>query len=79
MIARVFVTLKPSVLDAQGQTVQHALESLGFTGVVKERVGKLIELELNHKTRAAARRDVEKMCAKLLANPVIESYRIDIA
>ena len=78
MIARVFVTLKPAVLDAQGQTVQHALESLGFKGVTKARVGKLIEIELNHRSRAQAKKDVERMCAKLLANPVIETYRIEL-
>ncbi len=70
MKATVTVRLKPGVLDPQGRAIQHALGGLGFTGVEDVRVGKLIELEL------AEDADVDAMCRALLANPVIESYRI---
>ena len=76
--ARVLVRLKPGLLDPQGKTVQQALESLGFKGIRRTRVGKLIELELNGTKMASARRDVERMCQKLLANPVIETYQIEV-
>ncbi len=76
--ARVYVTLKPSILDPQGKTIKHALESLGFKGLQDVRMGKYIEVTLNHKTTASAKKDVERMCHKLLANPVIEQYRVDL-
>lgn len=79
MKARVCVTLKPSVLDPQGKTVKQALESLGFRGIQDVRMGKYIEIELNHGTARSAKRDVERMCQKLLANPVVETYRIEFA
>ena len=79
MLAKVEVTLKPGLLDAQGQTLQHALESLGFKGIARVRVGKLIQLELNGSNAAAAKKALERMCQKLLANPVVETYRIEIA
>ncbi|WP_309692796.1 phosphoribosylformylglycinamidine synthase subunit PurS [Armatimonas sp.] len=69
----VTVTLKPSLLDAQGRTIQEALHSLGYTDVKNVRVGKVIELE----TQTPA--DATAMCEKLLANPVMESYRIEVA
>ena len=78
MVAKVYVTLKPGLLDAQGKTVRNALEALGFKGVTDVRMGKYIQLELNHGTLAAAKRDVERMCKKLLANPVVETYRIEV-
>jgi len=78
MIARVYITLKPGVLDPQGKTIKQALESLGFKGIRQVRVGKLLKLELNHSRVLAAKRDVERMCQKLLANPVVETYRIEI-
>jgi len=79
MKATVTITLKPGLLDAQGRTIRAALESLGFTGVRDVRIGKHIEVDLNHAGVGAARRDVERMCRKLLANPIIEHYRIEIA
>ena len=79
MKAKICITLKPGLLDAQGKTVKSALESLGFKGVQDVRIGKYIELELNGTKAAAARREVERMCKKLLANPVVETYRIDVA
>ena len=77
MKAHVYITLKKGLLDAQGKTIKSALESLGFKGVKDVRMGKYIELELNH--GASAKRQVERMCQKLLANPIVETYRIDIA
>lgn len=78
MKARVTVTLKNGVLDPQGKAIQHALGSLGFSGVEDVRQGKLIELELATTDRAAARAEVEAMCEKLLANTVIEDYSVDL-
>ena len=78
MKAKVCVTLKPSVLDPQGKTVKHALEALGFKGIKDVRMGKYVEIELNGGKAASAKKDVERMCKKLLANPVVETYRIDI-
>ena len=74
MKARILVTLKAGVLDPQGKAIHHALEGLGFTGVNDVRAGKLIELELADGTSDG---DVEEMCRKLLANTVIENYRIE--
>ena len=78
MITRVYVTLKPSVLDPQGKTVKGALESLGFRGITDVRMGKYLEMTLTHATVAAAKREAERMCQKLLANPVVETYRVEI-
>jgi phosphoribosylformylglycinamidine synthase PurS subunit len=77
MKARVVVTLKPSVLDPQGQAVTRALGSLGFSEVQGVRLGKIIELDLGGTDAAAAKKRVEQMCEKLLANTVIEEYRIE--
>ena len=74
MNARVFVTLKPGVLDPQGKAIHHALEGLGFSGVNDVRAGKLIELDLADGTSEEA---IADMCRKLLANTVIENFRID--
>ena len=74
MKARVFVTLKPGVLDPQGKAIHHALEGLGFDGVRDVRAGKLIELELADDTRDE---EIADMCRKLLANTVIENFRIE--
>lgn len=74
MKARVFVTLKPGVLDPQGRAIHHALEGLGFDSVRDVRAGKLIELELADGTSDAL---IEDMCRKLLANTVIENFRIE--
>ena len=77
--ARVQVMLKDGVLDPQGEAVRHALGTLGFQGVTGVRQGKLIELDLAGTDKAAAEAQVKAMCEKLLANTVIESYRIEIA
>ena len=78
MKARVTVMLKNGVLDPQGEAVRHALGTLGFAGVEGVRQGKVIELDLAAKDKAAAEAEVKAMCEKLLANTVIESYRIDV-
>jgi phosphoribosylformylglycinamidine synthase len=79
MRARVHVTLKPGVLDPQGEAVRHALGSLGFAGVGEVRMGKVIELEIAASDAAAARARVGEMCEKLLANTIIENYDVEIA
>ena len=79
MKAKVYVTLKKSVLDTQGKTVRHALSSLGFSEVKDVRMGKYIELELNGMEKSQAEAKVKNMCEKLLANTVIEEYRYEIS
>ena len=79
MKAKVHITLKPGVLDPQGKAVQHALGSLGFSGVDEVRQGKYIEIDLQETDAQSARAHVEDMCKKLLANTVIENYSIDIS
>ncbi len=74
MKTRVYVTLKNGVLDPQGRAIHHALEGLGFAGVQDVRAGKLIELDLSDSVSDA---DIDAMCRKLLANTVIENYRIE--
>jgi phosphoribosylformylglycinamidine synthase subunit PurS len=78
MRARVFVTLKPSVFDPQGTTVADALHTLGYAAVKDVRQGKYFELEIDARTTDEARRVATEAADKLLANPVIESYRIEI-
>ncbi len=78
MKARVTVMLKADVLDVQGEAVRHALGSLGFGGVNAVRQGKVIDLDLAEANADTARATVTQMCDKLLANAVIESYRIDL-
>lgn len=78
MRARVEVMLRAGVLDPQGEAVRHALGALGFAGVEAVRQGKLIELDLVATDPEGARAEVERMCEALLANTVIERYRIEI-
>jgi len=79
MKARIYVTLKPSVLDPQGKAVQGALHALGYAEAEEVRVGKFIELTLSGLGRGEAETRVREMCEKLLANTVIEQYRFEIA
>ena len=74
MKARVFVTLKPGVLDPQGRAIHHALEGLGFDGIAGVRAGKLIELDLE---KDKSDEEIADMCRKLLANTVIENFKIE--
>lgn len=78
MKANVYVTLKQEVLDPQGDAVRRGLSSLGFAGVKSARVGKFIEIELESKDKAAAEKELKTMCEKLLANPVIEDFRLEV-
>ncbi|TRZ99743.1 MAG: phosphoribosylformylglycinamidine synthase subunit PurS [Nitrospiraceae bacterium] len=78
MKAKISVTLKRGILDPQGQAVLHALGSLGYSGVKDVRMGKLLELELAASDRAGAEAEVKAMCERLLANTIIEDYRIEL-
>jgi phosphoribosylformylglycinamidine synthase subunit PurS len=77
-LAHVYVTLKQSVLDPQGTAVQKALAQHGFEEVKDVRIGKFMELKLDIQDRAVAEERVKAMCERLLANPVIETYRIEM-
>jgi phosphoribosylformylglycinamidine synthase PurS subunit len=79
MKARVFVTLKPSVFDPQGQTIAEALHSMGYTGVGDVRQGKYFELDIDAASSEEAHRLASEAAAKLLSNPVIESFRIEVS
>ncbi len=76
--AKVYVTLKESVLDPQGQAVKESLHSLDYHKVTDVRIGKYMELQLDAANAVEAESVVEEMCQKLLANPVIEKFRYDI-
>ena len=78
MKARVFVTLKPSVFDPQGRTIVEALHSMGYGGVGDVRQGKYFELDLDAPSADRARELASEVADKVLANPVIESYRIEV-
>ncbi|MGH7321034.1 MAG: phosphoribosylformylglycinamidine synthase subunit PurS [Candidatus Rokuibacteriota bacterium] len=78
MRARIFVSLRPGVLDPQGTTIRKALEGLGFPEVRDLRVGKVMELDLDEADPARARVRLEEMCRRLLANPVIEEYSCEV-
>lgn len=78
MKARVYVTLKKSVLDPQGKAVQHALTTMGFPEVKDVRMGKYIELDLGAIDKTEAEGKIKTICEKLLANTVIEEYRWDL-
>ena len=73
---KVYVTLKPSLLDAQGKVVQGALQQLGYAGVEEVRIGKYVEMTVEDGPELDSK--VQEMCAKLLANPVIEDYRYEV-
>jgi phosphoribosylformylglycinamidine synthase len=78
MKAKVTITLKSGVLDPQGKAIEGALAGLGFDGASEVRQGKVIEMKLAETSEAAARAKVDEMCRKLLANPVMENYAIEI-
>ena len=79
LLARVYVTPKRGILDPQGKAVQHSLHSLGFGEVTDVRVGKYVELRLRDVAPEAANARVREMCERLLANGVIENFRIELA
>ena len=78
MKARVVVTLKSGVLDPQGKAIEGALQSLGIAGVVSVRQGKVFDVELDTADKAKAEAALKSACEKLLANTVIENYRVEI-
>lgn len=78
MLVRVYVTLKPGVLDPEGQTIGASLRRLGFDEVEGVRVGRYLEIEIGADDEAGIRERVEEMCDALLANPVLENYRIEM-
>jgi phosphoribosylformylglycinamidine synthase len=78
MKARVFVMPKEGVLDPQGKAIGHALGNLGFSGIGEVRQGKVIDLDIAETDQTKARAALEQMCQKLLANTVIESYRVEL-
>jgi len=76
--ASIYVTLKPAVNDPQGSTIAESLRALGLTSTRRVRAGKFFEVEIEAADPGAARAEVEQMCRRLLANPVIEDYRFDV-
>ncbi len=78
MTARVLVRLKASILDAQGASVKRALDGLGFPEVRDVRVGRVIDLDVDGLDQETARRRIDEMCARLLVNPVIEDFTVEI-
>ena len=77
-LARVYVTLKPTVNDPQGLTIRGALHSLGFADVESVRAGKYLEIQITAEDRKKAEKQLTEMCRKLLANPVIEEFRFEL-
>lgn len=78
MRVKIFVSLKKGVLDPQGKAIERSLHTMSYTEVRDVRVGKYLELEIDADSRASAEARIGEMCAKLLANPVIEDYRFEI-
>jgi phosphoribosylformylglycinamidine synthase len=76
--AKIFVTLRPSVLDPAGVAVQSGLKQLGYENVDQVRIGKYVEVTLFADNEEAARHDLDKICDQMLANPVIENYRFEL-
>ena len=76
--AEINITLKRTVADPQGLTIKHALESLGYKDLTDVRIGKLVIIKLNFKDKKRAQRQINEMCKKLLANPIIEDYYFKI-
>jgi len=77
-LAKVYVTLKPTVNDPQGLTIKGALHTLGFQTVQEVRAGKYMEIKIEEKDMETARHQAQEMCKKLLANPVIENFRFEL-
>ena len=79
MKAKVFVTLKPSVLDPQGKAIHHSIEGIGFANITDVRQGKYFEIALNGSIdKETARKEIERIAKDVLANPVIEDYRVEL-
>ncbi len=78
MLGKIYITLKKDVLDPQGSVIANSLKSLGFDNVEDVRQGKFIEIKLSNKNKDDAQKQLSEMCEKLLANLVIEDYKIEI-
>jgi phosphoribosylformylglycinamidine synthase PurS subunit len=78
MRAKIVVTPKKAVLDPQGKTVQNALAHMGYAGIGAVRVGKYLEIEVTGADKEAARKQLDEACHRILSNPVIEDYRLEI-
>ena len=78
MLAKIYITLKKDVLDPQGSVIANSLKSLGFKGIDDVRQGKYIEIKLNTQNKETAIKKVNEMCERLLANLVIEDYKVEI-
>ena len=78
MLAKIYITLKKDVLDPQGSVIANSLKSLGFNNIEDVRHGKFIEVKLNTKNKERANKQLNEMCEKLLANLVIEDYKVEI-
>ena len=79
MKAKVYVTLKPSVLDPQGKAIYHSIESLGYSNISDVRQGKYFEIALDGDVdKDAVRKEIEQLAADVLSNPIIEDYRVEI-
>jgi phosphoribosylformylglycinamidine synthase PurS subunit len=76
--AEIYITLKKTVSDPQGLTIKHALESLGYQNLEEVRVGKLVTIKLSSKDKKKAKQKLDEMCQKLLANPIIEDYNLEM-
>ena len=77
--AQIYITLKRTIADPQGLTIKHALESLGYKDLTDVRIGKLVIIKLNFKDKIRAEKEINEMCKKLLANPIIEDYHFMIS
>ena len=78
MKAKVYVSLKPGILDPQGKAIQHSVELLGFNGIADVRQGKYFEIALDDANEQEAREAVARMAREVLSNPIIEDYRVEI-
>ena len=78
MLAKIYITLKKDVLDPQGSVIANSLKSLGFNNIEDVRQGKFIEVKLNAENKETANKQLNEMCEKLLANSVIEDYKVEI-
>ena len=78
MLAKIYITLKKDVLDPQGSVIANSLKSLGFNNIEDVRQGKFIEVKLNTENKETANKQLKEMCEKLLANLVIEDYKVEI-
>ena len=76
--AQIYITLKRTIADPQGLTIKHALESLGYKDLTDVRIGKLVIIKLNFKDKIRAEKEINEMCKKLLANPIIEEHSFNI-